>query len=235
MANCARCQALVNEEHIPDADCDTYNPGDIIAIQDSVHVPIFQHILNNRHRNASSRRGSNFSNGSRVWVDNGRGGRPAIVLEHRPIESPDESEETVVLLLATYEGDYRLRSHLPLVLQFFCIAVYPHSTIAEDEAGVFHLHTSPEWSHSKKDATDLHGWLIARQFTSTKPTKGRWKNANRSSWDSESSFTIDHETRMKLLEIVEEKWDEWVASCEQDPQRLYTYRNDYSVSQTNRH
>ncbi|TFK88031.1 hypothetical protein K466DRAFT_598970 [Polyporus arcularius HHB13444] len=208
MANCARCQALVNEEHIPDADCHTYNPGDIIAIQDSVHVPIFHHVLNNRQRDASSRRGSNLSNGSRVWVDNGRGGRPAIVLEHRPIESPDGNGRTAPS-------------------NFFCIAVYPHSTIAEDEAGVFHLHTSPEWSHSKKDATDLHGWLIARQFTSTKPTKGRWKNANRSSWDSESSFTIDHETRMKLLEIVEEKWDEWVASCEQDPQRLYTYRNDY--------
>ncbi|RPD57912.1 hypothetical protein L226DRAFT_574725 [Lentinus tigrinus ALCF2SS1-7] len=227
MGNCPRCDALIDKEHFPKTDSHSYGPGDIIGIQDSVHVPIYDHVLNNRARQPSSRRGSNLSTGSRIWVDNGRGGRPAVVLERRPIESKDGKEETVVLLLATYEGDYHLRSSLPLVLQIFCIAVYPHSTIEEDEAGVFHLHTSPEWSHSRKDADNLHGWLIARQFTSTRKTTGRWLNANRSDRDSQSTFTIDHATRIKLLEIIEEKWDQWLADCDRDPQRLYRYREDY--------
>lgn len=230
MSKCSRCEALIDDEHIPDVACHSYSPGDIVGIQDSVHIPISNYVLNDRKRRASSRRGSSHSSGSQVWVDHGRGGRPAVILERRPIESTDGKEETVVLLLATYEGDYRLRSLLPSVLQIFCIAVYPHSTIAEDEAGVFHLHTSPEWYHSRKDPDDLHGWLIARQFTSTRPVTGRWKNINRADSASHSSFTIDGAAYMKLLEVIEEKWDEWTADIHQNPQRLYRHREEYNVS-----
>lgn len=226
MGTCTRCDSLLHDEHLPPPGT-TYNVGDIIALLESVHVPVHDHIFNQEpvpHRRGST--ASALSSNSQI-----RGKlRPAIVLERRLREWQAEhgAEETVVLLFATYEGDFRVRRLLPSILQLFCVAVYPHSEIVEDP-DAFHLHTSPEWSNSKKDSTDLHAWLIARQFTSRGQTSDRWKNANRTRQNSHSSFIVDQETRERLLEIIEEKWDQWEALCDEDPSYPKTCRREYQV------
>ena len=226
MNSCTRCEALDHKEYIPPST-DSYVPGDFISIEESVHAPIVT--IFGDDTSLQSRRGSNTSNGSSIRSQ-GLGGknRPSIVLERRSIETVDANEETVALLLATYDGKHRFRHQLPLVLQFFCVAVHPHSDIAED-LDAFHLHTSPEWSNSRKDAGDLHAWLILHRFTSRGPTKGRWRNEKRIDRASHSSFRLDDATHIKIIEIIEEKWEAWEANCN-DPEFKTKYVQDYIVS-----
>ncbi|KAI0800137.1 hypothetical protein C8Q74DRAFT_393715 [Fomes fomentarius] len=228
MVTCTRCDSLIHDQHLPPPGT-TYNVGDIIALLESVHVPVHDHIFNQEP--VLHRRGSTTSALSKNSQFRGRL-RPAIVLERRLREWQAEhgAEETVVLLFATYEGDFRVRRLLPSILQLFCVAVYPHSEIAEDP-DAFHLHTSPEWSNSKKDSTDLHAWLIARQFTSRGQTSDRWKNANRTRQNPHSSSVVDQETRERLLGIIEEKWDQWEALCDEDPSYPETCRREYQEFQ----
>ncbi|KAI0740899.1 hypothetical protein C8Q76DRAFT_709402 [Earliella scabrosa] len=166
MSACARCQSLIDDEHIPTED-HAYNVGDIVGIQESVHGPV-RDIFNRGGSRRSSTTASARSTRTREWDK--KGGRPAVVLERRLISN--DVDEAQVLLFATYKGDYRLRQLLPLVLQMFCIAVYPHSEI-ETDPYTFHLHTHPEWSNSKTSPDDLHAWLIALPFTSRGKISGR--------------------------------------------------------------
>ncbi|KAI0752792.1 hypothetical protein C8Q80DRAFT_476176 [Daedaleopsis nitida] len=212
MSPCELCNTMSHVEYIP-TQSDSYNAGDIVCLDESIHIPVDEFYRRLSGSNfglpTQSRRGSNISVASSDW--NGGKRRPAMVLERRPIDDQSDGgqfQETVALLLATYEGGYHLREHLPLVLQHLCVAVYPHSEIAKDP-DAFHLHTSPEWSHSRKDSNGLHAWLIMQRFASRGPTDGRWRNANRS--HPHSSFQADKVTFARVIELLEEKWEEWVG------------------------
>ena len=55
------------------------------------------------------------------------------------MKPPDgELVRTVLLLIATYGGQYHRRQDLPLVLQHFSIGVYQHNTVGS-EPNKFHI------------------------------------------------------------------------------------------------
>ena len=125
--------------------------------------------------------------------------------------------ELPIILMATYKGWYPQRQQLPLVLKHFAVAVYPHPQITS-EPDIFHLHTSPEWSYSqgrKQKDTELTSWLIAHLYDSKGRTNYRWKDFGHEVPDA--FFTIGLDERDMVMEVVDERWESWVAMCEREP------------------
>ena len=227
---CQRCssEVEVHDEYIPPANAVYYLSGDVVALKESAHTPTIgilnkspgEHvILSEQHIDRSDYKG-----------------RPAIMLRDVPIQHEKQNMRTIVTstvyLLATFWRRFRLRPQLPLVLQHFGVAVHHHSDIAEDPT-TFHLHTTPEWTNSRhrKDWDDLLAWLIAYEFSTDAPVVNRWWNVN-SKISRGSSFKVEGEIKEELMQLAEEKWDQWVAHCEFDPEYAERCIVDYHVRLT---
>ena len=145
------------------------------------------------------------------------------------MKPPDgELVRTVLLLIATYGGQYHRRQDLPLVLQHFSIGIHQEKA-TKPEPHKFHLHTRPDWANSRDSKNAFDAWLIAREYAFEGMLGGMWLNVNRADTKSCSSFTIEDDSRQELRTAVKDCWKDWTAHCQFDPKHLEKCVTDYAV------
>ena len=225
-SQCERCKSPNNEEYFPPGGRETFAPYDIVAAIESAHTPVEQGVFNETERPE----GTTVPLFPKRTMGNSEfHGRPAIALESGTMKHPNgQLVRTVLLLIATYWGQYHRRQDLPLVLQHFSIGVYQHNTVGS-EPNKFHIHTRPDWANSRDSKDSFDAWLIAREYTFEGRLGGMWLNVNRADTKSCSSFTIEEDYRQELDTAVNDCWKDWTAHCQFDPKHLENCVADYAV------
>ncbi|PIL33675.1 hypothetical protein GSI_04299 [Ganoderma sinense ZZ0214-1] len=192
---CEQCTTPMTQRHLFDQALEPgrYAYGEIVMINESVHVPI-DHILTPYRQKMGLASTSTLS-----LARSRRKERPGVFLGRRP----KGANGTEMMLMATFSGIYK-HDDLPRLLRLFCLPISPHCGIG---ATIEHLHTTPEWQKN-------HGWLILHPFSSLATVSGRWKWKDEDgTYQKECSFKLDEEVISQLEEIHNRRFKEWNAKC----------------------
>ncbi|KAI0800133.1 hypothetical protein C8Q74DRAFT_393589 [Fomes fomentarius] len=208
----AQCLQCLNPSHAKgnpitysdDASVSFCKSGDIVLIHESAHSPIDQLF-------------APFSGGRALKKSTTEllPGRPALLW--RSIAGyPGDADMKVTLevsLMTTYHATYTYAA-LPKVLHTLVLPISPHFEVG---AGIPHVHTLPEWRK-------LHGWFIAlRRRSACLVLPRRWE-------DSGTHFQISQVERIKLYQLIEEKFVYWMGLCDESPELVEEYMAEYNVS-----
>ena len=205
--DCATCANPEGRRYTPNPG--VYAFGDIVRLQESIHTPI--QLIFNRFSPTTGSSSLPFARRR----SKGKA-RPAVVLQ--PFDA-GEVMPVQTCLMATYEGTHTYQ-YLPTILKHFCLPVSPHAELCDCPD---HVHTSPEWQG--------YGWFIAMVYHSSGAVTGRWlwteENGKRS---KDSSFRIEAGRLRALLELCQEKLDDWQAWVREEPSRVKRCKGEYVVS-----
>ncbi|KAJ3009100.1 hypothetical protein NUW54_g2907 [Trametes sanguinea] len=183
-----------------------YNGGDICAIKEGTHVPVYLLLAPGRRIQA------------RLLNSDDYRPRPCILLNNPTEDSmagpvaPPASVERTICLMATFNGGTKFED-LPEVLQLNTMPVSPHY-LAQSRR---HVHTSPEWE--KENA-----WVILHAYDPRKPFQGHWRNLA-SQNPNQSSFRLDLEALSMVHELAKVRklqWEEYCAHDKEMRRRCYT-------------
>ncbi|KAI0364941.1 hypothetical protein BV20DRAFT_787388 [Pilatotrama ljubarskyi] len=230
---CLKCAAPDNKEYRPDPAAKSYSPGDICAIRESPDQPVYQlltgEVAPGRPRNGSSASEATTGEGSstirtntsrtstrrRPAAGSAKGPRPCTLFKPWPFGS---DAGCTICLMATFEGMHDLDG-LPEILQRFCGTIAPH--VVSSERNIPHFHTCPEWQ-SKGGV----GWIIAFRFICSIQILGRWKN-RQSETPNMSSFMLDEEELAALIDMCEQRLEEWDIYVQENPEAAARCLQDY--------
>ncbi|KAI9067477.1 hypothetical protein FKP32DRAFT_1755144 [Trametes sanguinea] len=206
---CLECLDPVRDEYyLPESRSaqTEYHGGDICAIKEGTHVPVYLLLAPGRRIQA------------RLLNSDDYRPRPCIVLNNPTEDSmagpvpPPASGERTICLMATFNGGTKFED-LPEVLQLNTMPVSPHY-LAQSRR---HVHTSPEWE--KENA-----WVILHAYDPRKPFQGHWRNLA-SQIPNQSSYRLDSETLSMVHELAKVRKFQWEEYCNHDKEmrrRCYT-------------
>ncbi|OSC96779.1 hypothetical protein PYCCODRAFT_1249166 [Trametes coccinea BRFM310] len=194
---CLKCLNPVQDEYLPEdglADS-AYKAGDICAIKEGTHVPIYLLLAPGRRVPVQLLNSDDYRP------------RPCVVLNNRA-ESDDPGPVSpsgrTICLMATFNGGTRLED-LPEVLQLNCMPISPHYLC---QSGMRHIHTSPEWP--KENA-----WVILHGYDTEKPFSGHWRNMA-SQTPNQSFYQLDTETLSAVIRLSKARRAQWEEYCIHD-------------------
>ena len=227
--SCVKCSSPCTDEFIPphfnNADYSRYYQiGDIWAIQEGTHVPVYRILDSGRtgYTGSSYTATAGFVSTPPDPAGAGNSGakgrydpRPCIIMERTLKTSPNGCS---ICLMATFRRTGRLEN-LPEILQRFCIPVSPHDLIGPNTT---HIHTTPEWY-------TRNAWVIAYKYDTFGRILGRWEN-RKSKRPKESSYMLDVRTHRQLEVICERRIIQWEAICAQDPNVKQRCYDQYKVN-----
>ncbi|KAI0664027.1 hypothetical protein C8Q70DRAFT_887998, partial [Cubamyces menziesii] len=205
---CPRCRTLSVQQYLPNENAAYYNVGEICAIQEGTHMPVYEILKSGARCGPSTRLSPTVGLTSFPFKANGGNAynaRPCVVLSNAAKSSPNGG--CTICLMATFSHAGRLED-LPEVLQKFCVPVIPHD-LCKIHPELTHIHTTPEWQM-------WNTWIIAYGYTTYGRITGRWEDRAPES-PTGSSFKLDVEMRMLLTSICMQRRIQWEALSAQDP------------------
>ncbi|KAI0326072.1 hypothetical protein GY45DRAFT_158084 [Cubamyces sp. BRFM 1775] len=222
---CPRCRLPSTQHYLPDEGVSYYDIGEICAIQEGTHVPVYE-ILKSGARSGPSTMFSPTvgvtSFASKVQRNDAYNPRPCVILDKAEKSSPD-GRIIMICLMATFSRAGRLED-LPEVLQKFCIPFSPHD-MCMNHPGIKHIHTTPEWQMRNT-------WIIAYRYGTFGKIRGRWQNRAPSS-PTGSSYRLNGDMLALLNSICSQRKIQWEALSAQDPSLGKRCYEQYKVFRQN--
>ncbi|KAI0697391.1 hypothetical protein C8T65DRAFT_743186 [Cerioporus squamosus] len=205
---CERCRYPSRTPFKVDPDNYVWEVGDIVMLNESIHLPV-DSLLGNRIRSRRQSTGPSSMGGSTRGKE-----RSAIVWEI-------VSEGYVrYVMMASYEGLHTHDSLPDILKNHFAVPVSPHCEIRPEDS---HVHTDPEWQ-----ARNI--WLVAIPFASDGQVASRWgwKDVHRVR-QNDRGFTIEESVWIQLQDTIESRLAEWGEACRSRRGYLRKCKEEYNT------